>query len=1088
MTLPVRDATAPLPVRPALTSAVPVTDVQRRLLLHHWMYPDDGSLNLVLAFAVSGPLDVPRLTRSVRRLLRECRALNTTFHADDGDWVAQHHIREIPVTVFRLDDTGSAQQEEDAVVQRLASWADAPIAPDRWPLYDVEILRGRHATYLTFLVSHLVADAYTAYNLVEALADLYAERRPVMEIAAELRMDPFATTPAARDGLDGAVEAFRRNLSGISGLAHDVLTATRTTEGLSGEHVAVDLPDDVAAGLERGGLIDRYGPVAVFLSVHAVLLSALTMRRTVVVGVPLGNRRTATQRKAFGYFVNTLPLAIHVDPALTFADLTARVASQTFTLLRHQGFDLAANAEAVFGRPQAGPVSVDNTFTYYKQALQPDLHGCEVRPLTVPRATITHPLSMNVERRDGGYRLCLAYLTSLAAADLGACVLHVVRSVATDPEVEVRSLGLVEESSSHRELTAAPVREYRTPESIDAWFQRVARERGDAVAVGDADGQLSYAELDAAAECVAGNLRRLAAGPAVAIAMRRSRNLLPVILGTLRAGKTYVPLDPSAPPERARHIAAQFDDLLLVADPDLLSELPVLRVTPERVLDEHPGDSAQPADVAPVDRRDQVAYVIFTSGSTGVPKGVKVTHGNVMTLFRAAEDRFDFGSDDVWCLFHSYAFDFSVWEMFGALLYGGRLVVVLDVAVRSPRSFVELLVREGVTVLNQTPSAFRRLGAVLEPADALAVRWVVFGGEALHFEVLRRWLELRGPSARLVNMYGITETTVHVTFFEVDPGLVGAESASVIGAPLPHLAIHVVDQNLNPSPLGVPGELLVSGAGVAHGYRNAPDLSAQRFLRGTPYADVVYRTGDLGIRRPDGTLVYLGRIDKQVQLRGYRIELGEVEAALAGVAGMREAVVRLDEPDGAEPRLVAYVVGDLPTDRDLRESLGRRVPAYMIPSVFVRLPRLPLTVNGKVAQEELPAPTLPVVVKPAEEGVDPLAADVARIWQDTVQAGAVDVDDNFFDIGGTSMHVAEVYHRLVSELGAADLAMVELFEHPTPAALARRIRRTGPDLAPAAGTHPQAHHDGRPMRGARPERPARGRAARTTDRQREDLR
>ncbi|MFP5346148.1 MAG: non-ribosomal peptide synthetase, partial [Actinomycetes bacterium] len=784
----------------------------------------------------------------------------------------------------------------------------------------------------------------------------------------------------------------------------------------------------------------------------------LTGRRDVVAGVPVAGRRGAVQRQALGYFVNMLPLPVDLARHETFAELVGDISAKTFTLLRHQDFDLAEHADEVLPGHR-GPLLVDNAFTYYKQTLAPRLAGCRVEPLPVRRASVKYPLGMNVEDRGDAYVLTVEHVERLTAADPAACLEHVLRTALEDPDVALDRLGLLSPAreAALAELTGLP-RQYPTPPSLDDWFHATAARRGAATAIVDGADETSYAELDAAVDRVADALDELGAGAHVGIAMNRGRDLVAVILGVLRAGRTYVPIDPGAPAERVRHIVGRFDDLMLVADEGALEDVDgVRRVAPSEVLAERSPGAGAGARRRGADRRGEVAYVIFTSGSTGVPKGVQVTHGNVLRLFTSAEDHFDFGQDDTWCLFHSYAFDFSVWEIFGALLYGGRLVVVPQLTTRSPEMFAELLTRERVTVLNQTPSAFRQLTAVLPPGAARHVRWVVFGGEALRFDALRPWVETQGERARLVNMYGITETTVHVTFFEVDPATVAVETDSVIGRPLGDLSVAVVDTNLNRCAPTVPGELLVAGDGVSLGYRGQPDLTAARFLRGTPYGEVVYRTGDRVSVRADGTLVYHGRIDRQVQLRGHRIELGEVEAGLLAVPGMRQCVVRLDERPGVEPRLVGYLVGDPPDDAEVRRCLSSRLPRYMVPSILLRLDAVPLTVNGKVAEDRLPLPGAPAAVEVASVGIDDeLTAAVARIWMDVVQTGPVRADDNFFDIGGTSMHVTEVHRRLAAELGAHDLAVVDLFEFTTPASLAERLRRDRPEPPSARPARPPA--------------------------------
>ena len=497
-----------------------------------------------------------------------------------------------------------------------------------------------------------------------------------------------------------------------------------------------------------------------------------------------------------------------------------------------------------------------------------------------------------------------------------------------------------------------------------AFAAQAARTPG-AVAVTGGGEALTYAELDARSDALARRLRAegVVPGAHVGICAERSPSLVVAILGALKAGAAYVPLEPHDPPDRLAYVAGDAGVRVVLAHTQLRERLPA---GVERVVwldgdDVVGGSHGGHGDHGEVDPRS-LAYVIYTSGSTGRPKGVGVTHANVLRLFTTTDAGFGFGADDVWTLFHSYAFDFSVWEIWGALLYGGRLVVVPYVVARAPEDFYALLEMEGVTVLNQTPSAFRALMRVDEEAHArggmrpLALRTVVFGGEALDPATLRGWVRRRGIARpRLVNMYGITETTVHVTWRTLTRGDVEAGGASPIGVPIPDLSAHVLDPAGEPRPEGETGELYVGGAGLARGYLGRPALTAQRFVP-DPFSGVpgarLYRSGDLARRLPGGGLEYLGRIDDQVKLRGFRIELGEIEGVLREHPSVADAVV-LVQGEGAEARLVAWIVparapaeGTLP--RALRAWARSRLPDYMMPSAIHVLDRLPLTRNGKV--------------------------------------------------------------------------------------------------------------------------------------------
>jgi amino acid adenylation domain-containing protein len=454
-------------------------------------------------------------------------------------------------------------------------------------------------------------------------------------------------------------------------------------------------------------------------------------------------------------------------------------------------------------------------------------------------------------------------------------------------------------------------------------------------------------------------------------------------------------------------------------------------------------------------RPESPAYVIYTSGSTGKPKGVLVTHRNVVALFAATRERFGFEAGDVWTWFHSIAFDFSVWEIWGALLHGGRLIVVPYEVSRSPSEFARLLARERVTTLSQTPSAFYELTAELTRDTELAhqlgnggrpdLRWVVFGGEALDTTRLTDWFDQYGNGVPLlVNMYGITETTVHVTYHPVNPDMESqAVAGGIIGRGIPGLRAFVLDASLQPVPPGVTGELYVAGAGVARGYVGRPGLTAARFVA-CPFTDQgerMYRTGDLGRWRADGQLEFAGRADDQVKIRGFRIELGEVQAALAAQRGVGQAVVVVREDGPGGKRLVGYVTPTVPgvavDVAAVRAGAARQLPAYMVPAAVVALEKMPVTVNGKLDRRALPAPDFATVVgrgHPNSQREEILC----QIFADVLAVEHVGSEADFFDLGGDSLLVTRLVSRIRSVLGA-ELPIRAVFEAPTVTALAGRL-------------------------------------------------
>jgi amino acid adenylation domain-containing protein len=587
---------------------------------------------------------------------------------------------------------------------------------------------------------------------------------------------------------------------------------------------------------------------------------------------------------------------------------------------------------------------------------------------------------------------------------------------------------------------------------IHQLFEAQVERTPDAVAVVFEDQQLTYGELNRRANQVAHHLRSLGVGPdvLVGICVERSLEMLVGLLGILKAGGAYVPLDSTYPTDRLHYMLEDAGVQVLLTQARLVSSLPkhnahiVCLDTEERAI-------ALLTESNPISGvvSSNLAYVIYTSGSTGFPKGVLVNHSNIVRLFEATNDWFHFSSQDVWTLFHSYAFDFSVWELWGALIYGGRLVVVPYLISRDFNAFYKLLCQEKVTILNQTPSAFRQL-IKAEESKAIArefdLRLVIFGGEALEPKSLKPWFERHGDRRpQLVNMYGITETTVHVTYRLLTIADINT-GASVIGRKIPDLQVYLLDSHLQPLPIGVPGELYIGGAGLAQGYLNRPELTAEKFIR-NPFSDEpgsrLYKTGDLARYMDDGNIEFLGRIDHQVKIRGFRIELGEIEAALNQHPAVLETVLLAREDTLDNKRLVAYIVpgfGQAPTISELRSFLKARLPDYMVPSAFVFLDALPLTPNGKIDRRALPAPD---TSKPlGEKGyVAPQTAVeemLAGIWTDVLEVKQVSIHDNFFDLGGHSLLATQLISRLRDTFNV-EFPLRGLFESPTLASLSERL-------------------------------------------------
>ncbi|GHA92216.1 MULTISPECIES: amino acid adenylation domain-containing protein [Streptomyces] len=588
-------------------------------------------------------------------------------------------------------------------------------------------------------------------------------------------------------------------------------------------------------------------------------------------------------------------------------------------------------------------------------------------------------------------------------------------------------------------------------------FEEVANRFPHRVAVTAGDQELRYRELDRRANAVARRLRESGAtGEApVALLLPRGVELAIGLLGVLKAGAAYVPLDPDHPGERITWTLEDTGASHVVTVPgfaDLLAGSDVLTVPV--------GEDAEagvPAVREGLPRPEDLAYVIHTSGSTGLPKGVAVEHRHVVRLFDVTHPLFGFDEHDVWALFHSVAFDFSVWEFWGALLFGGRLVIVPKPVARSPRALHELLRAQGVTVLSQTASAFARLAAADDGAERplTALRTVVFGGERLDVGRLRGWMARHGDARpRLVNMYGITEATVHASHRLITTADLDAPGVSPIGVPLPDLVFHVLDEDGGPVAEGVAGELYLSGAGLARGYLGRPELTKERFIELADPAGGVcraYRTGDRVLAMPDGDHVYLGRTDDQVKIRGYRVEPGEVEAVLLRAPEVSAAVVLAHSYGEDDMRLIAHVVSaDEPSALAPRlgELAAGLLPEHMRPSAYLVRTELPLTPNGKVDRARLPAPTLGGTSAPVAEPdeIPAVLTETERriglIWQAVLEVPRVGLNTDFFDLGGTSLSLLRMFERVNAEFGT-DLDITVLIEAASVAELAQKVEAAG---------------------------------------------
>ncbi len=788
-----------------------------------------------------------------------------------------------------------------------------------------------------------------------------------------------------------------------------------------------------------------------------VLLGRLLGRRQVLFGSTVSGRggRLAGTESIVGLLINTVPVPMSWGPHTSVAEAMVHLQDRQSALLDFQQLGLAELARL------AGARDLFDTMVVVENFPTTRVDNDDPRAVTFRGFTGTdaphYPLSFVAyvdEQVTVEIKYDAAVLTEAQAHRYAERVERVLIDYAERPDTAVDAIDV--RTADERLLGAGASTRPGPDRILGEVFTTVAQRTPESVAVCCGDHRLTYAELDARSSAVATALIARGVRPEtrVGVALPRSLDLIVALVGVIRAGGTYVPLDIDSPEARLEHILTDSAPVCVLVDgPGRIPATTAPTVVLADIASPAPGQTHGVAP-KPAVAADHAAYIIYTSGSTGVPKGVAVTHRNVAALFDGTRASFGFGPDDVWTMFHSAAFDFSVWELWGPLLHGGRLVVVEPAVARDPDTFLEMLADERVTVLNQTPSAFYPLiEADRHARRELALRHIVFGGEALDVRRLSSWYERHGEqSPTLVNMYGITETCVHVSHRTLRSSDT-TDADSVIGGPIAGLRIHLLDNQLRPVPVGVVGEVYVAGGQLARGYVGRPGLTATRFVANpfdTP-GERLYRSGDTAMWTESGDLAYVGRSDQQVKVRGYRIELGEVESALVGLPDITNAAADVRQDATGRPRLTGYLVARTPVEiAQVRAQLSEHLPDYMVPSAFVVLDALPLTVNGKLDRAALPAPAdapapesgTPVAPPPGDTG-----AALAALCTEILGA-TVGVDDDFFAMGGDSIVAIQLVNRARRQ--GVRITPQQVFVHRTPAALAVLVDES----AGAA-----AHHD-----------------------------
>ncbi|WP_230458631.1 non-ribosomal peptide synthetase [Microcystis aeruginosa] len=1073
----------------------PLSPMQQGMLFHSLYEPDSDVYFVQFSCNLKGNVDTTIFEQAWQRLVEKYVVFRTAFIWEALSQPVQVVYRQVTVRVATYDwQHLTAQQQEQELAVFLESDQQKSLELSEAPLMRLNLIKLDKNTYqFVWSSHHLLLDGWSLSLVIKDFLKIYQEISQ-NQISTDQTVVSYRQYIAwlQQQEQKPAEEFWQQKLQGFTAPTPLVIERSANSKNSNVyKKQQIQFSTSTTAACQSFVRQNRLTLNNLVQATWGLLLSRYSQEIDVVFGATVSGRETSIAgiEAMVGLFINTLPMRIKVapdTPALTLLkDLQAQLVESNqysySSLAEIQTWSEIPRAASLFDSivvfenyPVDATAVLGNDSFCLENIQVSQQTNYPLTLIALPGDQLQVRISYDTNRFDDGTitRLLGHFQTLL-------------EGIVANPEAQVSQLPLLTEFEKSQLLIDGhnPQVDYPVTKCLHQLFEEQVKRTPDAVAVLCSGEQLTYNELNCRANQLAHYLQSLGVKPdqLVGICLERSLEMIVGLLGILKAGGAYLPLDPEYPSERLSFMLEDAQLSVLLTQQKLGETLPqhqasiiCLDTDWEKIAEN--SHSNLENTVTP----DNLAYVIYTSGSTGKPKGVLVNHSNVVRLFASTDSWYHFNSEDVWTLFHSYAFDFSVWEMWGALLYGGRLVVVPYLITRSPEAFYQLLCQEKVTILNQTPTAFRQLIQVEESLKGsfpplsrgvrgdrssttdndLSLRLVIFGGEALEINSLQPWFQRHGDQCpQLVNMYGITETTVHVTYRPLSMNDLNS-TASVIGRPISDLQVYLLDQHLQLVPVGVPGEMYVGGAGVTKGYLNRPELTTERFIsspfekdevipptplnKGGNEPSKLYKTGDLGRYLPDGNIEYLGRIDNQVKIRGFRIELGEIEALLASHPQIWETVVIVRDDATGDKRLVAYIVPQSEktiTINEIRQFLKAKLPDYMIPNAFVILDALPLTANGKIDRRALPPP------ESSSEASDKYAAPrnpiediLVTVWSEVLKVEKVGINDNFFELGGHSLLATKLVAQIRDRL-KVELPLRQLFNSATPAELAQGIEQ-----------------------------------------------
>ncbi len=1044
------------PLRPMPRDGqLPLSFAQQRLWFLDRLEPNSPFYNISSAVRLQGNLNLTALEHSLNEIVRRHEALRTSFISQDGQ--AIQIVR--PTLAWKLavvDLQDLSERERSLETQRLAiAEAQRPFDLENDPLVRATLLVvGETERVLLLTMHHIVSDGWSMGVFVREIVTLYAAFQqgrlsPLPELS--IQYADFAVWQRQwlqGEVLEAQIDYWQQQLANIPSVLE--LPADRprpAVQSFSGAQQVCTLPVELTKALDALGRQEGATSFMVLLAAFDLLLYRYTEQTDILVGSPIANRHHGELEDAIGFFVNTLVLRTDLSGNPNFRELLGRVKEMTLAAYDHQDLPFELLVEALQPERNLSHTPLFQVAFVLQNAPMPKIELSELTlsPFAVDNRTSKFDLTLTIEEAEEGYVGLWEYNTDLFnAVTIALMAGHyqtLLESIVAKPERPICELPILSAAEQHQLLNWNDTQtDYPRDLCIHQAFEQQVELTPDAIAVVFAEGQLTYRELNSRANQLARYLQTLGVREEalVGLCVERSLDLVVGMLGILKAGGAYVPLDPNYPQERLNYMLSDAQVSVLLTQQQLVRGLPELQVKAVCLDSDWQIIAAESKDNLPCEvKPDNLAYVIYTSGSTGKPKGVMVPHCAVNRLVLNT-DYVQLGSGDRIAQASNASFDAATFEIWGALLNGARLVGVPQHIVLSLQEFADYIREHGINVLFLTTALFNQIASFVPQAFG-SLRYLLFGGEAVDPRWVREVLQ-NGSPQHLLHVYGPTENTTYSSWFlvrEVD------ETATTIpiGSPIANTQIYVLDGNMQPVPVGVPGELHVGGDGLARGYLNRPELTQEKFVPNPFSPDPqsrLYKTGDLVRYLPDGNIEYIGRIDNQVKIRGFRIELGEIETALLSHPAVLQAVAIAREDELGRKRLVSYVVCDIQqvvTSSELRQFLKEKLPEYVQPSACVLVESFPLTPNGKIDRRALPVPDLTQQLE--DEFIAPrteVEQKLAEIWTEVLGVPQVGVRDNFFALGGDSILSLQIVAR-ANQVGI-QLTPKQLFGNQTIAELA----------------------------------------------------